>query len=164
MPAQHTSNTNKHGHLQLKLTAEDSKQEMHVFLKPNHYTCQQIISTEQKSRMYSGTTRGIHGIPSAQNIHSKFMFHSGSPSGKSNLFITCNNFLFNRLLLQSFIPQTSIESLPPAKHYSSDQGYSSICPHSAYNPAEKKYRNYYQLFQVWHQQRFSCPGSFQPIQ
>lgn len=25
-------------------------------------------------------------------------------------------------------------------------------------------RNYYQLFQVWLQQRFSCPGSFQPIQ
>lgn len=94
------------------------------------------------------------------------MFHSGSPSGKGNLFITCNSFLFNRLLLQSHsflkallnachLPSTILETRDTAV---------SVLIQPTINPAEKKYRNYYQLFQVWLQQRFSCPGSFQPIQ
>ena len=83
--AQHTSYTHKHGHLQLKLTAEKSKWEMHRFLKPNHYTCQQIISTEQKSRMCSGTAHGIHGVDFS--LEHTFTLPSGYPSGKGSLLL-----------------------------------------------------------------------------
>lgn len=83
--AQHTSYTHKQGHLQLKLTAEKSKWEMYL-LKPNHYTYQQIISTEQKSRMCSGTAHGIHGVDFS--LEHTFTF----PSGKGSLLLPAIDF------------------------------------------------------------------------